>query len=209
MAVTKLTGLGEVTTNFLLNDYDVYLMNTSATGGYVVTDWAKLGVTGNEKSLNRIQEVYTREAKIPRVPIYEKTIRKGLEISSDVSNLNPDLIFLATQSTRNASFTLTGTGINGTVTGTKLSIGTDETAVEYRAIRFASTRDDGKYHVIDIPKCKITQNGEQTLGGESEVVTPLMFKAIWNSAANATANLYEEYVVSSNSATGWVCQGYN
>jgi hypothetical protein len=33
MAVTKITGMGEVTTNFLMSDFDVYLMNTSATGG--------------------------------------------------------------------------------------------------------------------------------------------------------------------------------
>ena len=44
-----LNGLGEITTNFLLNDFQVYVMNTTATGGYVSTDWALLGFTSTEK----------------------------------------------------------------------------------------------------------------------------------------------------------------
>ena len=63
MSVTKQTNLGEITTNFLLNDFDVYLMNTSATGGYVATDWALLGFTSAEKSIERNNERFKREAK--------------------------------------------------------------------------------------------------------------------------------------------------
>ena len=63
MSVTKLTGLGEVTTNFLLNDFDVFIQNTSSTGGYLSTDWALIGFTGAEKSVDRGIERFTREAK--------------------------------------------------------------------------------------------------------------------------------------------------
>jgi hypothetical protein len=66
MAVTKITStLGEITTNFLMDDFDVYLMNTSATGGYVSTDYALMGYTGLEKNLTRINERYRKEAKFP------------------------------------------------------------------------------------------------------------------------------------------------
>ena len=94
MAVTKFTtaNLGEITTNFILSDFSVYIMNTSATGGYISTDFKLIGYTGNEKTMTRIQERYTREAKIPRVPIYTKTIRKGMELQFSLLNFNEEII---------------------------------------------------------------------------------------------------------------------
>jgi hypothetical protein len=202
MAVTKFTDskLGEITTNFLLNDFVVWIMNTSATGGYVGTDWAELGFTSAEKTINPISEKYTREDKIPRVPTYQKTIRKGLEIVSGLSNQNEEVLAVVKQGT------LTDLGTN---TGTRIAHGTDESAIEYRAVRFSSTRDDGVIYSITIPKCEITINGEQTGGGESEMVNELMYKAIYNPATNATADLYyENYWESGISVTADVPPAY-
>lgn len=204
MPVTKLTAakLGEIVTNFLLNDWDVYIMNTSSTGGYVGTDWAKLGYTGAEKTGNVINEKYIREDKIPRVATYIKTIRKGFEVASDLSNDNEEVRAMVNQGTRSA--------VSGTNTGVRIAHGTQEADIEYRAIRFVAERDDGVKHIIDIPKCQIEQNGEQTLGGESEVVMPLMFRAVYNPSANATANLYvENFLDDGISVTASVPDGYN
>jgi hypothetical protein len=202
MAVTKITSskLGEITTNFLLNDFDVYLMNTSATGGYVGTDWEKIGYTSAEKSMNKIHEPYTREDKIPRVSTFEKTIRSGLEITSGLSNQNDELLAIVMQGTR----TDLGTG-----TGSRIAHGITEAPIEYRAIRFSSVLEDGTIYAITIPKCKLTLAGEKTLGGESEVVTDIMFKAVHNPSANGTASLfYENYWTSGISATADVPPAY-
>lgn len=201
MSVTKLTGLGEVTSSFLLNDWDVYMMNTSATGSYSGTDWTKIGFTSPEKTLNPINEKYTREDKIPRIPTYTKTIRVGLEMTFGLSNQNIDIEAMIKQGTK----TDLGTG-----TGTRVAYGTNQAAQEYRAIRFVAQRDDKSYHAITIPKAELTQNGEKTLGGESEVVTPLMVKAYYNPSANATANLYYENMwTSAISPTADVPSGYS
>jgi hypothetical protein len=186
MAVTKITStLGEITTNFILNDFDVYLMNTSATGGYVSTDWALLGFTGLEKNMTRTNEKYRKEGKIPRVQQYVKTIRKGLTMTFDLSNYNEDLIALFTQGTK------TDLG----ATGTQIDHGTSEAALEYRTIRLASTRDDGKHYCIDIPKAELSIEGETTFGGESESVIPLSVSAVYNPNTAATKNLYSEMIL--------------
>lgn len=200
MSVTKLTTLGEITTNFLLNDVTVYIMNTSATGSYVSTDWAVLGYTSAEKKINPVNELYTREDKIPRIPTYQKTIKKGLEVKCELSNQNASIEALLKQ----------GTTISLGATGTKISYGTDEGTKEYRAVRFAATLDNGTKWTLTIPKCSITQDGEKTVGGEKETVTPLLFAAMYNPSANATGNLYyEEYLASGVSATATVPRGYN
>lgn len=204
MSVTKLTAakLGEIVTNFLLNDWDAYIMNTSSTGGYVGTDWALLGYTGAEKTANVINEKYIREDKIPRVATYIKTIRKGFELASDLSNDNEEVRAIVNQGTRSE--------VTSANTGTRIAHGTDEAPIEYRAIRFVAERDDGVKHIIDIPKCEISQNGEQTLGGESEVVMPLMFRAVYNPSVDATANLYvENFLDDGISVTASVPDGYN
>jgi hypothetical protein len=193
--VTKLTSakLGEITTNFLLNDFDVWIQNTSATGGYLATDWEKLGYTSAEKSMNNILEPYSREDKIPRVTTFEKTIRKGLEITSGLSNQNDELLAIVMQGTRTDL---------GASTGSRIAHGIQEAAIEYRAIRFSSQLEDGTQYAITIPKCKMTLAAEKTLGGESEVVSEILFKAVHNPSANATASLfYENYWDSSISVT--------
>lgn len=200
MAVSLLTGLGEVTTNFLLNDFDVYIMNTSATAHYDAADWALLGYTSAEKTINPINEKYVREGKIPRVPTYTKTIRAGLEISFALSNQNPKVEAILKQGT------LTSLG----ATGTRIDYGTSQAAQEYRCIRFATTLDDGSKYVLTIPKAELMQNGEKTVGGETEVVTPIMVKAYYNpNAPTATKNLYyEKYLASSQSVTADTAFGY-
>jgi hypothetical protein len=201
MAVKKFTSakLGEINTNFLLNDFKVFVMNTSSTGSYVGTDWALLGFTSAEKTMNLITEKYNREDKIPRVVTYSKTIRKGLEITSGLSNQNEEVLAVVMQ----------GTEIDLGATGTKISHGTEEPALQYRAIRFVGDRDDGVQYSITIPKCEMTMAGEKTLGGESEVVTEILYKAIFNPSANATANLfYENYWASNISATADVPPAY-
>jgi hypothetical protein len=200
MAVTKISSaLGEITTNFLLNDFDVFLMNTSATASYVSTDWDLLGFTSAEKTVNRINEKYRKEAKIPRVQVYSKTIRKSLEVNFDLSNFNEDLLAAFGQGTKSSL---------GAATGTRTAHGTNEPSLEYRALRFSTTRDDGKTYNITIPKAEI-EIGEQTFGGETETVIPLSVKAVFNPAANATASLYtEEMLVSGVNATATVPVGY-
>ena len=200
MAVTKLTGLGEVTTNFLLNDVDVYIQNTSATGGYVSTDWALLGYTSAEKTITPNIEKYTREDKIPRVPTYSKTIRVGLEVTADLSNQNKDIESMIKQ----------GNSVSEGATGTRIAYGTNLATQEYRAIRFVAQMDDKSYWALTIPKCEVLQNGEKTVGGETETVTPLMFRAYYNPSADATANFYyENYWASNVSPTADVPAGYS
>ncbi len=200
MANTKVSStLGEITSNFILNDFDVYLMNTSATGGYATTDWALLGFTSVEKGVNRITEKYRREAKIPRVETFVKTIRKGLELTFDLSNFNEDLISIFTQ----------GSKISLGATGTKISHGTVEAALEFRALRFTTTREDNKTYAITIPKTEITV-GESTFGGETESVLPIVARAQFNPSANSTADIYtEEFLAASINATGTVPSGFN
>ena len=196
MSVTKLTGLGEVTSNYILNDFDFYIMNTSATGGYASTDWALVGYTSPEKTVNPIREVYTREDKIPRVPTYQKTIRAGLELKFGLSNQNAVFESIVSRGSISA-------------TNTRIAHGTDEASTEYRAVRLVTKRDDGTYYAITVPKCEISIDGEKTYGGESEVVTPLMLKAFYNPSLDATANLwYENYWASSISPTADVPGAY-
>ncbi len=183
-----LSGLGEITTNFLLNDFSVYVMNTTATGGYVSTEWELLGFTSAEKTINRNNEKYEKEGKIPRVLQYTKTIRKNLEVSFDLSNYNTTYIAELTQATK----------IDLGATGTKLSHGTTESAKIYRAYLFTADLDDGQHYNLVIDKGDAVQSGEQTLGGETETVFPLTIKATYNAAANATANLYSEYLITSS-----------
>jgi hypothetical protein len=202
MTVKKFTAskMGEINTNFLLNDFTVYVMNTSATGGYVGTDWAVLGFTSAEKTMNLITEKYNREDKIPRVVTYSKTIRKGLEITSALSNQNEEVLAVVMQGTETDL---------GTNTGTRIAHGIDEPALQYRAIRFAGTRDDGVQYAITIPKCELSMAGEKTLGGESEVVTEILYKAVHNPSANGTASLfYENYWESAISVTADVPPAY-
>lgn len=185
MAVTKITStLGEITTNFLLNDFDVYLMNTSATGGYVSTDWAIMGYTEPEKTVTPVNEKFTKEAKIPRVPIYQKTIRAGLEVQFSLCNINEDLMAVFSQGTKSSLG----------ATGTRIAHGTSQASVEYRYLRFATTRDDGKQYIIDIPKAEVTI-GESTFGGEENVNIPMTARAFYNPTASATANLYVELML--------------
>jgi len=204
MSVTKFTSLGEVVTNFLLNDFDMYIMNTSATGGYVGTDWEKVGFTSPEKEITPIREVYTREDKIPRVPTYKKTIRKGLELKHGLSNQNAEFEAIVSKGTKSS--------VTGTNTGTRIAHGTDEPSVEYRAVRYVSKRDDGVHYCITIPKADISLDGSKNYGGETETVTPLLVSAQYNaqSGVNATANLYyESYFDSGVSPTADVPDGYN
>lgn len=200
MPVTKLGTIGEITTNFLLDDFTVYIMNTSATGGYAGTDWEKIGFTSAEKTINVINEKYTREDKIPRIPTYTKTIRKGLEITSGLSNQSENILAFITQGTK--------TSLGST--GTRIAHGTSEADIEYRAIRFSSVRDDNVTYNITIPKCELSLSGEQTVGGESEVVKEILYKAIYNPSASNTANLYyENYWATSVSVTADVPPGYS
>jgi hypothetical protein len=200
MAVTKITStLGEITSNFLMSDQKIWLMNTSATGGYVSTDWALLGFTGLEKSITRINEKYEKEGGFPRVPVFTKTLRKGFTIATDLSNFNEDLIAVFSQ----------GTNIDlGASTGTKISHGTSEPSIEYRTMRLSAEREDGTHWILEIPKCEITI-GETTVGGESESVLPLTLKAIYNPNTNATGSLYSEmFLDSSLNATAIAPSGY-
>jgi hypothetical protein len=202
MTVKKFTAskLGKINTNFLLNDFNVYVMNTSATGGYVGTDWALLGFTSPEKSMNVITEKYNREDNIPRTVTYSKTIRKGLEITAGLSNQNEEILAVVMQGTETDL---------GTNTGTRIAHGTSEPALQYRAIRFVGERDDGVTYAITIPKCEMTLAGEKTLGGESEAVSEILFKAVNNPSTNATASLfYENYWESGISATADVPPSY-
>jgi hypothetical protein len=200
MAVTKLTNLGEITSNFLLNDFTVYIQNTSATGAYVGTDWEILGYTSPEKGFTPVNEKYVREDKIPRVPTYTKTIRIGAELTFGLSNQNPDIETILKQGTK------TDLG----ATGTRIAYGTDQATQEYRAIRLVAQLDSKEYYAITVPKGELSQNGEKTLGGESEVITPIMLKAYYNPSANATVSLYyENYWASNVSPTADVPPGYN
>jgi hypothetical protein len=206
LAVTNISGLGEVTTNFILNDWvilndwDLYLMNTSGTTSYVSTDWEKMGWTSQEKSVNVINEKYVREDKIPRQPTFSTTIRIGFEIESDIANFNENLIAVINQGTKSSL---------GSGTGTRTAYGATQAATEYRAIRLVSTRSDGKHHSYTIPKCEISQNGPITAGGEEEAKIPLMFKAFFNPAESATASLYYENTWESGvSVTADVPSGY-
>jgi hypothetical protein len=176
-------------------------MNTSATGGYSGTDWKLLGYTGAEKQFNPISERYMREDKIPRVQTYSKTIRKGLEVKCTLSNQSAELDGIIMQGT------ITSLG----ATGTEVSVGVNEPALQYRAIRFVATRDDSVSIVWTIPKCEIRMDGEKTLGGESESVTPLLFKATYNpSATSDTKSLYYiQYLASGKSVTADVPEGYS
>jgi hypothetical protein len=205
MAVTKLTlsKLGEIISNFLLNDFTIWIMNTSATGGYVGTDWAKLGFTSAEKNMNFINEKYNREDKIPRVVTYSKTIRKGMEITSGYSNRNEEVLAMVMQGTRSS--------VTGTNTGTRIAHGLTEAPLEFRAIRFTSERDDGVTYGLTIPKTEISLTGEQVMGGESEMVSEFLYKAIYNPnpAVSGTASLfYENYWESGVSATADVPPAY-
>lgn len=199
MSLTKLASTGEITTNFLLNDVLCYIMNTSGTGGYTSADWKLLGYTSAEKTINPINEKYVREDKIPRVATYIKTIRKGLEIKCSLSNQSAELDAIIMQ----------GTVSSLGATGTEVSFGTDEPALEYRAIRFVATLDNSTKWSLTIPKCQMQQDGEKTFGGESETVTPLLFKAVYNPNATADENLYYiQYLASTVSATADVPPGY-
>ena len=188
MAVTKFTAskLGEITSNFIMNDFEVYLMNTSATGGFVSTDFKLIGYTASEKTIRKIKEQFTREAKIPRVPIYTKTLRIGLEADFAIYNFNEEIINVLTQSTS------TSLG----ATGTRYGIGTTEAAKQYRYIRFATTRDDGKHYCIDVVKADM-MIGETTFGGEENAALPISLKAYYNPRASATSNLYQELLLDS------------
>ncbi len=188
MAVTKLSNLGEITTNFLLNDFTVYIQNTSATGGYSSDEWEILGYTSPEKGFTPVNEKYVREDKIPRVPTYTKTIRIGAEFTFGLSNQNPDIEAIFKEATK----------IDLGGTGTQLSYGTEQANQEYRAIRLVAQLDSKEYYAITVPKGELTQNGEKTLGGETEVQTPVMLKAYYNPSANATGNLYYESYWASN-----------
>jgi arabinogalactan endo-1,4-beta-galactosidase len=65
-----------------------------------------------------------------------------------------------------------------------------------------STLDDGTQYAITIPKTDFTINGEQTVGGESETIIPVMLKAIYNPRGTGTKNLYyENFWATSVSAT--------
>jgi hypothetical protein len=177
MAVTKLTGLGENVDKFYLNDFDFYLMNTSATGGYSSSDWALVGFTSPEKTLDRGIEKFEREAKIPRVVVYKKTIRKKFMVNFTMDQFDKEMVAIATNATRN---------------GNRLAHGTEEPSVQYRAVRFGSTLEDGTVWSITVPKAEITINGEQTVGGEENSQVPLTVTAIYNPAADGTASLYYE-----------------
>jgi hypothetical protein len=197
--MAKLNGLGEITSNFLLNDFNVYVMNTSATGGYVSTDWELLGFTGLEKNVERVQEQYEKEGKIPRVIQYRKTIRKQLNLTYDLSNFNTGFAAEIQQATK---ISLGGTG-------TQLSHGTTEATKVYRAYLFTADLDDGSHYNLVIPKADTTVNGEQTIGGEEETIWPLITKAVYNPATNATGNLfYEEWLSSSVNATSSIPAGF-
>jgi hypothetical protein len=169
-------------------------MNTSATGGYASTDWALAGFTSAEKTLDRGIEKFEREAKIPRVVVYKKTIRKKFVINFTMDQFDKELIAIATNATR---------------TGNRLAHGTEEPSVEYRAVRFGSTLEDGTVWSITIPKAEITVNGEQTVGGEENSQVPLMVTAIYNPSANGTASLYyENYATAGTSITADVPPAY-
>jgi len=197
--MAKLNGLGEITSNFLLNDFNVYVMNTSATGGYDSGDWELLGFTSAEKNVNRVQEKYEKEGKIPRVVQYTKTIRKGLELSYELSNFNTSFAAEIQQATL--------VSLGGT--GTQLDSGTQEATKVYRAYLLTSDLDDGTHYNIVIPKSDTQLAGEQTVGGETETVWPLVTKAVYNPAATATKNLYyEQWLDSSVSATAVIPPGF-
>ena len=194
MAVIKLTGLGESTNKFYLNDFDFYIMNTSATGGYASKDWALVGFTSAEKTLDRGIEKFTREAKIPRVPVYKKTIRKSLKVNFGLDQWDKQIVAIMA---------------NATLNGNRIAHGTDEPSTEYRAVRFASTLEDGTVYSITIPKAELSFNGEQTVGGEENSVMPVMVEAIYNPSADGTASLYYElYQTAGVSATSDVPPGY-
>jgi hypothetical protein len=199
MTVSKLDDLGELTTNFLLNDMSLYVINTTATGGYASTDWKLVGYTSPEKEIDPKTEKYKREDKIPRVLTYIKTIRKGLSIKCGLSNQTPSIDALINQGTK------TSLG----ATGTRIAVGITEAAKEYRAVRFVATLDSGVNFALTIPKCDISQDGAQKIGGESETVTPLVFEAMYNPAVSGTASLYyKNYWAAGISVTADVPPGY-
>ena len=65
---------------------------------------------------------------------------------------------------------------------------------------FTADLDDGTHYSLVIPKADNQLNGEQTIGGEEESKWPIMTKAVYNPATNATGNLYQEY---------WLASGVN
>ena len=190
----------EITSNFILNDFDVYFQNTRATGGYISTEWALLGYTSPEKSMTRINEKYRKESKIPRVEVFTKTIRKGLTLTFELSNYNEDFIAMITQGTNTDL---------GASTGTRIAHGTEEAALEYRTLRFTTTREDGTTYAIEIPKAEIKVEGDTTFGGETEAVLPLMVTAVYNPSVSATGSLYAElFLASTLNATAIAPQGF-
>jgi len=197
---TKLTTVGEITTNFLLNDFTMYIMNTSATGGYVSTDWAVLGYTDPEKNITRNNEKYTKEAKIPRVPVWRKTIRKGMEITTALSNFDPEITSVIAQ----------GTVVDLGSTGTRVQYGTDEPTTEYRAVMFSGDLENGTHYNLVIPKAEIAQDGDQTIGGEEEARFPLRVIATYNPSATASKNIYyEDYIAAGVNATALTPIGFS
>jgi len=194
-----LNNLGEITSNFLLNDFNVYVMNTTATGGYKSTEWALLGFTDVEKNVNRVQEKYEKEGKIPRVIQYTKTIRKGLELGFALSNFN----------TGYAAELQQGTKLSLGGTGTRVQSGTQEATKVYRAYLFTADLDDGSSYNIVIPKTDAQLNGEQTIGGEEETRWPILAKAVYNPSTSATKNLYfEDWLASGVNATSIIPPGF-
>lgn len=199
MSISKLSSTGEITSNFLLNDVAVYIQNTTGTGSYQSSGWKVLGYTSAEKSITPIMEQYRREDKIPRVVSYVKTIRKGLEVKFSLSNQSAEL----------DAILMRGTLASLGSTGTEVKFGTDEPNVEYRAIRFSAKLDDGKTWTLTIPKAELSVDGDKTFGGETETVTPIMAKAIYNPLATENENLfYVQYLASGISATADVPPGY-
>ena len=156
------------------------------------------GIVQTTNSIEAVKTVASK--KLPRVPIFKKTIRKSLKVGFTLDNWNKDLIPLFTQATK----------ITVNSTTTKLSSGTDEAATEYRALRFATTLEDGSIYSLTIPKAELSQDGEQSIGGEENAVFPLSAEAIYNPSANATGSLYYELYESAGvSATADTPPGYN
>jgi hypothetical protein len=134
-----------------------------------------------------------------RVEVFQKTLRKGLTLSFDLSNYNEDLMAVFAQGTKVSL---------GAGTGTRIAHGIEEPSIEYRTFRLAATREDGKHYIIDIPKAEISI-GETTLGGETESVLPMTLTAVYNPNVGATASLYTElFLESSLNATAIPSSGY-
>jgi len=198
---TKLTGIGEITTNFILSDWTCYIQNTSSTGGYVTSDWAILGYTDAEKNITRNNEKYEKEGKIPRVKIWTKTIRKGMEITAGLSNFNEKFESIIIQGVWEDL---------GSGTGQQIKVGTTESTLEHRTVMFSADMENGKTYNIIIPKCIIRQDGDQTGGGEEETRWPLRFVATYNPAAAANQNLYYDvYLTAGLNATAITPIGFS